>query len=332
MKKAIILSMMLTLVLTGCGVKGTPAAKILPPEEAKTKITEFINKTLLAGAGYEATVESIVEENGLYKVAISVNNQEIDAYLTRDVSLFFPQAIKVVDSEADVASPETAQAPSVQEVNNKTAKPTVELFVMSSCPYGTQIEKGILPVIDTLSKKIDFQLKFCDYAMHGQPELNEQLNQYCIQKNEPQNLVAYLKCYLGGKTGDAAESAACVKSVKINASKLKTCVASTDKTYKVSSLYDDKSTWVSGQFPQFNVFKEDVTKYGVQGSPTLVINGEVISSSRDSASLLKTICSGFDVQPEECQAALSSEQPSAGFGYNTATADSAAASCATPAQ
>lgn len=210
------------------------------------------------------------------------------------------------------------------------------MFVMSSCPYGTQIEKGILPVVDILSKKIDFQVKFCDYAMHGQPELNEQLNQYCIQKNEPKNIVPYLKCYLGS-TGSAADAAKCVVSTKINQAKLKTCVAATDKTFKVTAGFNDKTTWNKDRsgnpaFPLFNVFKEDNVKYDVGGSPTLVINGETVSASRDSASLLKTICSGFDVQPEECQATLSSEQPSAGFGYNAAAAGSAAASCETPTQ
>lgn len=331
MKKAIILSMMLALVLAGCGVKGSTAAKVLKPEEAKTKITEFINKTLLAGAGYQATVNSISEENGLYKVAINVNNQNIDAYLTKDAALFFPQAIKVVTATTTAAASEAKPAATTQEVNKKAAKPTVELFVMSQCPYGTQIEKGILPVVDILSKKIDFKVKFCDYAMHGQGELNEQMSQYCIQKNEPQNIVPYLKCYLGS-TGSAADAAKCVVSTKVNQAKLKACVAATDKTYKITSLYNDKTTWVSGQFPQFNVDKEANTKYDVGGSPTLVINGETISSGRDAASLLKTICSGFETQPEECKASLSSEQPSAGFGYNAAAAGSAAASCATPAQ
>jgi hypothetical protein len=168
-----------------------------------------------------------------------------------------------------------------------------------------------------LGNKVDFKLKFCDYAMHGEKELAEQMTQYCIQKNEPAKLLPYLKCFLGGSTGDAAESAACVKSVKVSESKLKTCVAATDKQFKVKASFADKTTWKSGQFPPFDVFAADNQKYGVQGSPTLVINGETISSSRDSASLLKTICSGFETEPGECQAQLSAASPSAGFGYAT---------------
>jgi hypothetical protein len=332
MKKAIILSFMLAIVLSGCGVKGVPAAKILKPEEAKAKITDFINKQLLAGAPYQATVNSISEENGLYKMSVSVNNQDLDTYMTRDGSTFFPQAIKVLeDSASSTAASQQNSAASIQEVNKKADKPAVELFVMSQCPYGTQIEKGILPVVAALGKKIDFQVKFCDYVMHGQPELNEQMSEYCIQKNEPQNFQAYLKCYLASD-GKPADAVACVKTVKINQAKLSACISQTDKTFKVTAGFNDKTSWVSGQFPQFNVNKADNTKYGVKGSPALVINGETISASRDSASLLKTICSAFNAQPEECKAALSSEQPSSGFGYNASAGGSAEATCNTPAQ
>ncbi len=55
---------------------------------------------------------------------------------------------------------------------------------MAYCPYGTQEEKGILPVVNTLNNKIDFKVKFCDYAMHGKQEIDEQLNQYCIETEQ----------------------------------------------------------------------------------------------------------------------------------------------------
>jgi hypothetical protein len=77
----------------------------------------------------------------------------------------------------------------------------------------------------------------------------------------------------------------------------------------------------------FYAQKADNDKYGVQGSPTLVINGAQISSGRDSAGLLKTICSAFNTAPSECQKQLSSASPSAGFGEGTDTSGDAAASC-----
>ncbi|HPW44193.1 MAG TPA: hypothetical protein PLX67_00560 [bacterium] len=45
----------------------------------------------------------------------------------------------------------------------------------------------------------------------------------------------------------------------------------------------------------------------------MIINDQEISVNRDSASLLKTICSAFNNSPEECSAQLSSDSPAAGF-------------------
>jgi len=44
------------------------------------------------------------------------------------------------------------------------------------------------------------------------------------------------------------------------------------------------------------------------------MNGQLLESGRDSASLLKTICSGFSNQPEECSESLPSVSPTPGFG------------------
>lgn len=315
MKKTILAIGILSLVLTGCTGK---TAKTLNPDEAKAKATEYINTVLLQNnPDYKAEITSVTEENGMYKLMVKLNDNEIDSYMTKDGAKFFDRTFDMTanaeDNQAD-ASADQAQK-SIQTVNTKNAKPVVELFVMSHCPYGTQIEKGIIPAIETLGDKVDFKVKFCDYAMHGEKELTEELTQYCIQKNEPAKMVPYLKCFLG-TNGEAADSAKCVTDNKINKSKLSSCVSATDKQYKVKAGFADKSTWLSGSYPKFDVFKDDNEKYGVKGSPTLVINGENISSSRDSESLLKTICSGFESEPGECQAQLSSESPSAGFGYN----------------
>jgi protein-disulfide isomerase len=205
----------------------------------------------------------------------------------------------------------------------KNDKPKVELFVMSYCPYGTQIEKGIIPAVQALGNKIDFNLKFVDYAMHGQQELNENLKEYCIDKNQKDKLLPYLTCFL-----KSSDSAACLKSAGVNQSKLDSCVKSADKEFKVTEQFTSKENW-NGSYPPFDVHKADNTKYGVQGSPTLVINGTSAESARDSASLLKTICSAFNNQPDVCSTAkLSSASPSAGFGEGTEASSGSTAGCA----
>jgi hypothetical protein len=194
----------------------------------------------------------------------------------------------------------------------KLDKPNVEVFVMSHCPYGTQIEKGILPVVKLLGDKVNFTVKFCSYAMHGQTEINEEVRQYCIQNEFSDKYLSYLTCFLSaGKSDD------CVKNVSIDAQKLSACMAQTDEAYNVTKNFNDKSTWLSGSYPPFAIYAADNAKYGIQGSPGLVINGVVAEGvGRDSASLLKAICMGYTTKPAACSANLSSTAPTAGFGWS----------------
>lgn len=336
MKKIFLILVVAVFLVSGCQFKLTPplTSKILNPEEAKAKALTFINANLVA-PGNEVTIKEIIQENGLYKLKIAFKDgKEIDSYLTRDGSNFFPEAIPLVTPSTTPETTDTAAtAPTPAIVSVKADKPKVELFVMSQCPYGTQVEKGILPVVELLGNKMEFDLKFVNYAMHGKTELDEQLNQYCLKTGEPTKFISYLKCFL--VDGDGAR---CLTDVKANTSKLKSCVAKTDKTYSISAGYADKSTWTGSQcpdgpscFPQFNISKEDNTKYGVQGSPTLIINGTNVETGRDSQSLLTTICSAFNTPPAECSQTLSSETPAPGFGAGT-TASAAAADCAQPQQ
>jgi len=193
---------------------------------------------------------------------------------------------------------------------SKSDKPKVELFVMSYCPYGTQIEKGIIPVVEQLGDHIDFKIKFVNYAMHGKQEIEENTRQYCIQKQDKHQFIGYLKCFL-----DAGDSAGCLKKLNIDEGQLASCISETDTTFKISANYNDKSTWL-GNFPPYNVNKEDAQKYQVEGSPTLVINGETVNTNRDAASLMQSLCSAFNKAPDVCTMKFSTTQPSPGFGFS----------------
>lgn len=203
----------------------------------------------------------------------------------------------------------------------KSSKPKVEVFVMSHCPYGTQIEKGLIPVVTLLGDKIDFNVRFVYYAMHGEKEVKEELNQYCIQKEQRSKYLSYLVCFLGEGKGED-----CLKQIGIDQKKLKTCVAAADKKFAVTANLKDKNSWLNGRYPLVNLDKDLNDKYDISGSPTLVINGTKVSVNRDSASLLAAVCAAFDNPPEECSRQLNSDNPSPGFGFGT-TGDAAAAEC-----
>ncbi len=286
----------------------------------KAKVENYVNTNLMQ-SGSKATVKDVTEEKGLYKVTLSIGSQDITTYVTKDGSEFFPQ---VLDTGKSLSQNQNGDQQQQQQQNVAVPKqdvPNVQLFVMSYCPYGTQTEKGIIPVVDALGSKIKFNIEFVDYSMHNDPangdrkELDENLRQYCIEKNQPSKYLNYLSCFL--KTQEPGQETACMASAGVDAAQVSSCASQTDAQYDVTKDLNDKSTWNGGQFPPFNVEKADNDKYNVQGSPTLVVNGTVVSPNRDPESLLQAICSGFNNQPEACKQKLSTTAPSPGFGGGT---------------
>jgi len=128
-----------------------------------------------------------------------------------------------------------------------------------------------------------------------------------------------LECFF-----EDGETDICLNKTSIEKENLSICIAETDENYNISYNYNNKSSW-KGNFPSFDINKNDNELYGVSGSPTLVINDQKITTSRSSAALLKTICSSFESMPEECETDLSTVTPSAGFG--TGSGNNSNASC-----
>jgi len=247
----------------------------------------------------------------------------------------------VADSGAAAQQPaaQQAQQAAAAPVVPKSDKPKVELFVMAYCPYGLQMEKSFLPAWNLLKSKADINIEFVSYAMHGKREVDENTRQYCIEKNQPTKYQAYLQCFFSAgdntlyNNTNAADFQSCLTKANINTTQLNSCIASTDKQYSITAKYNDQSTWLSGQYPQYPIDATLNTQYGVQGSPTLVINGVQANPNRTAESIKEAICAAFNTPPAECNQALDNTQYSAGFGMTTdgtAAAAGGAAAAAAP--
>jgi len=298
------------------------------------KVNDFIKNNAPNG-GQGVAIKSVTKDaaSGLYQVTISANKQDVITYITPDGTKLFLQTVDLT-AQKQAAPSSQAPATTASAPVPKTAVPDVRLFVMSYCPYGTQMEKGILPVLNALGSKIKYTLEFVDYSMHNditkndRKELDENMRQYCIQKLQPAALNTYLGCFL--KAGQGTE-ASCEATAGINATQITTCMGQTDTQFNVTKDFNDQSSYSGGQFPIFEVNKDDNTKYNVQGSPTLVINGVQADSQRDPESLLKTICGAFTTPPAACSQALSTTAGSPGFGTTAASGSTSGAACSTPA-
>ncbi|MCF7872422.1 DsbA family protein [Candidatus Woesearchaeota archaeon] len=296
--------------------------KTLNEEEIKVKAQQFVN-TYLLPPGTAATVTSVELNNELYTVTLDVGGQTFQSHMSKDGEIFFPQAaLNINDLEEQGIPQQEEQAPAAPPEVPKTDKPVVEMFVMSHCPYGTQVEKGMLPVVELLGNKADIQVKFVNYAMHGKEEVDEQLNQYCIQQEYPDQYYKYLQCFLAEGNTDN-----CLQEMNFDEETIQTCMDETDAEYGIYADFEDQSTWSGGRFPRFAIHDAENKEYGVQGSPTIVINGKSVNTARDSESLKKAICNAFTTSPEECDTQLPTASPSPGFGFGTSATDSAAANC-----
>ena len=208
----------------------------------------------------------------------------------------------------------------------KTAKPKVELFLMTYCPFGLQMQKAFLPAWDLLKNKAEMSVKFVNYAMHGKKEIDENLRQYCIEKGQSDKYSAYIKCFFGAGQNDGNEAnfKSCLSSAGVNESSLNSCVNSTDKQFGILAKFNDQASWLSGRYPQFPINDSENTKYGVQGSPTLVINGVQSQAARTPEAIKQAICAAFDNAPAECSQPLNNNSFQAGFGLASAGAAGAA--------
>ena len=148
----------------------------------------------------------------------------------------------------------------------RTGKPTLELFVMSYCPYGVQAEEKIIPIVKKFGDKIDFKLQFIAQekeepspqditpftSLHGYPEVAENIRQLLISREYPDQYLDYILCR--GKKLD--------KSWEECAQKLGIDVA------KIQALFDSPEAE--------QLFRENIKRaaeLGVRASPTIFVDG-----------------------------------------------------------
>ncbi|MBU2545409.1 thioredoxin family protein [Patescibacteria group bacterium] len=129
-------------------------------EEASEKVMSFINETVLQGQA-EASLVEIVEENGLYKVKFSVEEEEVDWRITKDGQLIFPQTINLADFNKESEESDTSTTignffVSNDEVIMEDGKPAIYFFGSETCPHC----KWEHPIMEEVAKKFEGQISF----------------------------------------------------------------------------------------------------------------------------------------------------------------------------
>jgi hypothetical protein len=309
------------------GVNQTPSGEQkLPDAELKSKLESYINANLLSSE-YKAQVTKL-EPFDSHTTLASLNImqgtevlQAAQAYISNDgSSIFLGQAFKTNETKT---APSGGQASQGGAEPAKTDKPKAEAFVMAFCPYGLQFLKAYVPVMELLGDKADLEVRFVDYAMHGASEVEGNSYIYCVQKEGKAKLTDYLRCFV--KEGDYT---GCVATAGVDEAKVASCVSQLDAQYNITGLYNDQSTWAGGRYPPYPVDADLNEQYGVQGSPTFVLNGVEVSVGRNAEAVKQAICASFTEKPAECNTTLRTEEEAPGLGeMGTGTSVAGSASC-----
>jgi flagellar basal body-associated protein FliL len=269
----------------------------ITPEKAGQKAVDWIsNYAVMPGINVELI--NISEVAGVYKIFINLSygeeNQVAESYITKDAEYLFPQGIPT--GEFALANQEIEEEQESSEAQiEKVVRPSVDLYIWSYCPYGASTLAPFAEVASLLSESADFKV-YLYYAGHGDFEVQQNKIQACIQELDYGNIYwayaetfsneIYEKCY-GDIDCDLSESVALMNSLGINSDEVLICVEEQGE-----DLLEE----------HYNSAGE----VGVTGSPSLVIDGVKVSTSRTAEAFKEAVCSRYIEAPEECNSNLDS--------------------------
>jgi len=272
------------------------AEKTVSLEDSANKVLNFVNEYFVPEKNAVISGK-VVEESGLLKVSISVDDKPVFFYTTKDGALLF-----LPNSMIDIAKyKESAKKEEVNKEIEKTEKPTIELFVMSLCPYGIKAEQEIMSVINDFGDKLNFHIKFIVNvkggnieevdSLHGKDESREDARQIAVMQFYPDKFTSYL---------DKISENSCVIScgaVKLEDYWKKVAKGLKMDIKKIESFAYGKDC--------LNILKENESsaeKYQANASPTLIINGMKSDSIYKGKSAIKeAICSAYVNPPNLCK-------------------------------
>ena len=265
---------------------------IISLDEAAQKTINFINVNYLQGQA-TAVLGATSEESGVYKIQFKIQEQEYTAYTTKDGKILFPSGAAM----SDETTPDTS----------KKDIPQALLFVMSYCPYGNQAEELMMPVVELLGDKADIQLHYVIYnkengysganycldkddkycSMHGIQELNQDVRELCVRKYQDDKFWSFVKAANSGCTAQNVDSCweNVAKGLGIDTAKIKDC-------------QKNEALTILEQEVQLS------EKYGISGSPQIVINDTEYKGARSTDAYKTAICAGFNSVPSECSQVL----------------------------
>lgn len=169
--------------------------------------------------------------------------------------------------------------------------PTLELFVMSKCPYGIQAENAVAEAKEKLGPDLNVKIGFIGAgkpgafkSLHGPTEVKGDLAQVCANKMAPDKLLAMITCQNKNPREIGDNWRDCAKQVGIDADKLATCAEGDEGGKLLAAAFDEAKDRKAN------------------ASPTIFLDGKAYEGGRKGRDFLKAACSATKGdKPEACK-------------------------------
>jgi len=248
---------------------------------------DTIKQKLIENYGFENVPvffinKSLMDDNNLFVADVMLSQlmtqeaaQQTGWKLSEDTDLYYGEPVSMTDA--------------AHYLGEGKDKVVMDIYIMSHCPYGLQMQKAVIPVAKLFKDvdSVEINNKFVSYVMHGQQEVDDNLVQYCIEQNYPDKLWDYLECFV-----EAGEADQCMASMGIDKDKITQCS-------------QDAVTQFNIQGTDFPIYEDENVLYSVRGSPSVVLNAAPASMPRNAESIKQTICMYLKDKPAECDVDLS---------------------------
>jgi predicted DsbA family dithiol-disulfide isomerase len=163
-------------------------------------------------------------------------------------------------------------------------KAKVEFFVMSQCPFGTQVETGIAPVLKKIGGDVDFTLDFIGgvqgdqlTSLHKEAEVQGDIVQICAIKYAPENYryMDMIECMNKNYRAIPGNWEECANSTGMPVDKIRECYEGGEGKGLL------KASFGKAQAKR------------ASGSPTMYIGGEMYRGGRTEQAFTRAICNAY---------------------------------------
>jgi 2-hydroxychromene-2-carboxylate isomerase len=161
-------------------------------------------------------------------------------------------------------------------------KAKVEFYVMSQCPFGTQVEDAIAPVLKKFGGDVDFSIDFIGSekdgtftSMHGEREVNGDKVHACAIKHSPDKYMELITCMNKNARSIPDNWEDCAKQCGAPVDLIKTCYAGDEGKSLLKASFDK------------------ATARNARGSPTIFIGGKPYNGGRGDLAFSRAICDAF---------------------------------------